>query len=63
MRNDKALLNYFFVQARDPPLLCSIDLPDYGLSGSLSLFTDQELYGPGGTLCTQVQVPLTEDSH
>ncbi len=26
-RNDKALMNYFFVHERTPPRLCSVDLP------------------------------------
>ena len=26
-RNDKALMNYFFVHERSPPRLCSVDLP------------------------------------
>ena len=54
-RNDKALLQYFFVQEREPPLLCLLDLPEHGsfwdTPGKLS---DDELYGPGGPLCTEV---------
>ena len=29
-RNDKALLNYFFVQDAEPPRLCAMDLPGGG---------------------------------
>lgn len=30
-RNDKALLNYFFVQDVEPPRLCAMDLPGRGV--------------------------------
>ncbi|CAL8469164.1 g8705 [Coccomyxa elongata] len=72
-RNDRALLNYFFVQERDPPLLCLLDLPEHGSFGNTPgvLPSDDELYGPGGRFCTQEEVrrltnilvsfPTTED--
>ncbi|BDA45093.1 hypothetical protein COCOBI_06-5730 [Coccomyxa sp. Obi] len=71
-RNDKALLQYFFVQERDPPLLCLLDLPEHGsFWDSTGPLRDDELYGPGGPLCTEEEVerlnsilvsfPTTED--
>lgn len=58
-RNDRALLNYFFVQERDPPLLCLEDLPEHGSFGNTRglLPSDDELYGPGGRFRTQVCNP------
>lgn len=62
-RNDKALLQYFFVQDRDPPLLCLLDLPEHGsfwdTPGRLS---DDDLYGAGGLLCTEVAWPTLHGS-
>ncbi|BDA45092.1 hypothetical protein COCOBI_06-5720 [Coccomyxa sp. Obi] len=72
-RNDRALLNYFFVQERDPPLLCRMDLPELGsFRGTPGPPPrDDELYGTGGRFCTQEEVqrltsilvsfPTTED--
>ena len=55
-RNDKALLNYFFLHDRQPPLLCAVDLP----AGYRTLLEDIEEppddsdHAPGGPLCTKV---------
>ena len=59
-RNDKALLNYFFVHEHDPPMLCLLDLPEHGREGNVPkpLLNDDELFGPGGRFCTQVSHPL-----
>lgn len=55
-RNDKALLDYFFVQEHDPPLLCALDLPGVNVwDGLESPSNDHELYGPGGPLCIPVR--------
>lgn len=54
-RNDKALLDYFFVQEHDPPLLCALDLPGVNVWDTLeSVSNDHELYGLGGSLCIPV---------
>ncbi|CAL8469166.1 g8707 [Coccomyxa elongata] len=56
-RNDKALLDYFFVQEHDPPLLCALDLPGVNVWDTLeSASSDHELYGPGGSLCIPEEV-------
>lgn len=54
-RNDKALMNYFFVHARSPPRLCSVDLP----GGSIWDETDQipaedDVGSPGGVPVSKV---------
>ena len=58
-RNDKALLDYFFVQEHDPPLLCALDLPGVNVwDGLEAASNDHELYGPGGPLCIPVRPRL-----
>lgn len=57
-RNDRALVNYFFVHERQPPLLCTLDLPGVSVWDDLEAPpADHELYGRGGPLCIQVGSP------
>ena len=55
-RNDKALLNYFFLHERRPPLLCAVDLPARykTLLEDIEENPDDSDHAPGGSLCTQV---------
>lgn len=54
-RNDMSLLVYGFVQERDPPLMCSIDLPTYDSDEPYAQTpaTDADFYGPGGEWNTE----------
>ena len=53
-RNDKSMMNYFFVHQRSPPRLCAADLPGG------SVWDDKEQTPPEDDVGSQGGIPVSE---